>query len=119
MTDHPAAPNSPVLPVGLRKTLDDLVGEWGAARRARLVVKRQMDQHWCEFRERGDGLTGDDGRAPCYQLWADVLTVNEEVCDSCKKREPLFQQMKALRRVEKAVFRRVTRRLDREVTTHD
>lgn len=108
MTDHPAAPHLP--------TMSELISEWGAARCARLVVKRQMDQHWCEFRERGDMLTGDDGRAACYQLWADVLTVDEEVCDSCKKREPLFQRMKALRRVEQAIFRRVTRRLDREVS---
>ena len=73
-----------------------------------LVVKRQMDQHWCEFENAETCLTGDDRRNRLViNSGRTLLTVDEKVYDSCKKRKPLFQRMKALRHVEQTIFRRV------------
>lgn len=84
--------------------LSVLASEWAKARQARLVETRAMNKHWCQDRARAEWDVGDEGRAPCYRLWADV---SDDWCESCKSREPHFQAMKELRREERVAFRRL------------
>jgi hypothetical protein len=87
------------------------LAEWAVARKYRLEALRAMHAcGTCEYRERGD--VDEPGRASCYMLYS---RVDDEWCDTCCKREPLFREMLDRKRIEKAAFRRLCALVERSV----
>jgi hypothetical protein len=89
------------------------IQEWITARVARLAVYRQMARFRCTAQEPYEWETGSEGRGPCYRMWSHVT---EDWCDSCRQREPHFQEMKPLRRVERDAFRRLCALVNRSAS---
>lgn len=95
----------------MRASLTHLIEVFASARQARLVETRAMATFWCEWKERGDPETGD-GTPACRHARSDM----SEWCAACQAREPHFQAMQALKRVEQKAHRRLLAFLDRRAT---
>lgn len=90
-----------------------LVTEWALTRTHRLEAKRAMDAcGLCEHEESGDFESSDPGVARCYRLWSHV---SDEWCLPCRNRQPLFDEMRRRKRVERDVFRRLCAFVGRNV----
>lgn len=84
------------------------VESWAAARATRLVARRVMESHHCEYEEQGDYDTGG-GVPRCYRSHLGT----GEWCQSCQTRNPLFDKMMQLKHIEKGYFRALCALVDR------
>lgn len=90
-----------------------LVAEWALTRTHRLEALRAMHTvGYCEYEE------SDEPDAPgvprCYRSG---VADSEDWCKPCRKRDPIYQEMRRRLRVERDVFRRLCALVERSVIT--
>lgn len=91
-----------------------LFREWALARQQRLSVRAQRLGYWCEYKEAPEYDTGYDGVPACWLNDRDIAAP-QEWCPSCTTRQPLFEQERTLRKIERRALQRL-QRLARKVT---